>query len=207
MNRLSLLFERFKTLDDVATGFVILAAVVVGIGNVLEMPRVQSIGFAAFGAAVVAWGANAIHTRELRIFQRGIRVTERLEEVFARAWGILFALGGLLLLGYGMLAALNPRAPIPASAQQFFATPLGTSVLMLVGSAMGALFALTMIFVSDAQAENAFIRFLLSLPGRLFGVVLLLFCGALATIALLQIFAPNVLLELSHAFLQRMGLE
>ena len=31
--------------------------------------------------------------------------------------------------------------------------------------------------------------------------------GALAAIALLQIFAPNVLLELSHAFLQRMGLE
>ncbi len=207
MNRLRLLFERFKTLDDVGTGFFVIAIVVFGIGNLLELERLENLGLAAVGAAVVAWGANAIHTRELRIFQRGIRVTERLEEVFARVWGILFALGGLLLLGYGMLAALNPRAPIPASAQQFFATPLGTSVLMFVGSAMGTLFALTMIFVSDAQAENAFIRFLLSLPGRLFGVVLLLFCGALATIALLQIFAPNVLIDLSHAILQRMGLE
>ncbi len=207
MNQIQAWLERFKTLDDVGTGFAILAIVVFGIGNFLDLARVENLGLAAFGAAIVAWGANAIQTRELRIFQRGIHVWERVEELLARVWGILFALGGLLLLGYGILAALNPRAPIPAYVQQFFASPLGANVLTLVGSVIGMLFALTMIFASDAQASNAVVRFVLSLPGRLFGIVLFIFCAALAMIAVLQIFAPDVLVELGHAFLQRMGLE
>lgn len=201
------LAQHVKSADDIGTGFAIAMFVCVGLGSVLNMDRLASLGVAFFGAAVIAWGVNALQTRELRIFQRGIRISERFQEMFARVWGLLFVGFGMLILGYGTLKALNPHAPIPASAQQFFASPPGASVLMFIGSAIGMLFALTMIFVNDAQANNAAARFILSLPARLFGILLFVICAALAVIALLQIFAPNVLMELSHAFLQRMGLE
>lgn len=201
------LAQHFKSADDVGTAFAVAMFVCAGLGSVLNLDRLVSLGVAFFGAAIVAWGVNALQTRELRIFQHGIRISERFQEIFVRVWGLLFVGFGILILGYGTLTALNPRAPIPSSAQQFFASPLGASVLMFVGSAIGMLFALALIFISDAQGSNAFVRFILSLPARLFGILLFVICAALAVIALLQIFAPNVLMELSHAFLQRMGLE
>lgn len=199
--------QHFKTLDDVGTAFGIGAFLFAGLGGLFKIERLTWLGSASLGAAALAWGVNAIQSRELRILQRGIPVWERIEETFARVWGIVFALGGLLLFGYGILAALNPRAPIPASVQQFFTTPPGSSALMLIGSAVGLLFALTLIFVSSARANNAVARFILSLPARLFGILLFIIFSALALIALLQIFAPDALAALGHTFLQRIGLE
>jgi hypothetical protein len=206
MNQIQAWLGRFKTLDDVGTAFAILAVVVFGLANFLNIARVENLGLAAFGAAIVAWGANAIQTRELRIFQRGIHVWERVEELLARVWGILFALGGLLLLGYGILAALNPREPIPAYVRDFFAAPLGANVLTLGGSAIGMLFALTMILISDAQASNAVVRFVLSLPRRLFGIVLFVVFTVLGGSALLQIFAPGIWQALWQIVLRGLGL-
>lgn len=196
-----------KSVDDVATAFAVAMFVSVGLGSILKLDRLVWLGVAFFGATVVAWGVNALQARELRIFQHGIRISERFQEMFARVWGLIFVGFGALILGYGTLAALNPRGPIPNSVQQFFATPPGASLLMFIGSALGMLVALALIFISDAQANNAVARFILSLPARIFGVLLFIVCAAFAAIALLQIFAPDVLAALGHTFLQRMGLE
>lgn len=199
-------FQRhFKTLDDVGTAFVILALIVFGIGNLLNLERVQDLGIASLGAAVVAWGANAIQTRELRIFQHGIRIGERVNETLARVWGVVFCAGGLGLLGFGILSALNPRAPIPAGIQNFFATQQGTGVILLGAGSVGILFALTSIFGGDSEGGSAFVRFVLSLPGRLFGILLLVIFAALAVSGALLIFAPGVLMDLWQSLLQALA--
>jgi len=201
------LARHFKSADDVGTAFAVAMFVSVGLGSVLNIERLVSLGAAFFGAAVIAWGVNALQTRELRIFQRGIRVAAQIQEILARAWGLVFISGGVFIMGYGILSMLNPRAPVPERAQRFFGAAQGIGVQLLVGSAVGMLCALTLVFASDAQGGNTLARFIVSLPGRLLGVALFIFCAILAALALLQIFAPDVLAALGHAFLQRIGLE
>lgn len=174
------LAQHFKSADDAGTGFGIAMFVCVGLGSILHTDRLIWLGIAFFGAAVVAWGVNAIQTRELRIFQHGIRVAEQVQEILARAWGVVFIGGGVILMGYSILAVINPRAPVPARVQQFFGTTPGSGVVMLVGSAIGMLYALTMLFASQARGSNGFVRFVMSLPGRLFGLALVLVFIALA---------------------------
>ncbi|TAH48119.1 MAG: hypothetical protein EYC68_22465 [Chloroflexota bacterium] len=198
------LAQHFKSADDVGTGFGIAMFVCVGLGSVLNIERLISLGLAFFGAAVVAWGVNAMQTRELRIFQHGIRVSEQVQEILARAWGIVFIGGGAILMGYGILEMVNPRTPVPTRVQQFFGTASGSGVLLLVGSAIGMLYALTMLFASEARGSNGFVRFVTSLPGRLFGLVLVLVFATLALIALLQIFAPVIWETLWQSFWQRL---
>ncbi|GIL15939.1 MAG: hypothetical protein BroJett039_11120 [Chloroflexota bacterium] len=201
------LTEHVKSADDVGVGFAIAMFVSVGLGSVLNVERLVALGAAFFGAAVIAWGVNALQTRELRIFQRGIRVVEQVQEILARAWGLVFIGGGVFIMGYGVLSMLNPRAPVPERVQQFFGAAQGIGIQLLVGSAVGMLCALTLVFASDAQGGNTLARFIVSLPGRLLGAALFIFCAVLATLALLQIFAPDILVALGHAILQRMGLE
>lgn len=202
----SLITSWFSSLDNLGTGFVFLAIAFAGLGGFVEFEPLNFLGLACFGAAIVTWGANAIVSRELAIFQRGIPVSERVQEFLARAWGIVFACGGLFLLGYAILNLINPRSPTPAILREFFATTPGTGVLLLGGSIVGMLFALTSVFVSDTQGRNALVRFLLSLPGRLFGLVLLLVCVAVAGVALILILAPDAWQTLLQEFLNRLGL-
>lgn len=199
--------RRFKTLDDVGTTFAILGILLAGGASYRHLTRISDLGIASFGAAVIAWGANALQTREIQILQRGIPVWERVSEALARAWGIVFGAGGLALLGYGVLSAINPRSPIPIGIQLFFATQQGGGVQLLIGSCVGIHFALTMIFVSDTQGSNGFVRFLVSLPGRLLGVILLIVCGVLALNGALLIFAPDVWDTLVHFFWRTIGFE
>ncbi len=208
MNRIFSLLERWiKNLDDLGTGFALVGFALMGVGNFLKVALLLNLGLAALGAGIVAWGANAIQSRELTIFQNNLRLSQRVEELLARAWGLVFAGGGLVLFGYGILSALTPRSPILLRVQQFFATPQGLSILLLGGSLVGILFSLTMIFVSDVRAHHSVVRFLLSLPRRFGGFLLFLFCSALAVISVLQIFAPSVWDNLVHTFLRMAGIE
>lgn len=201
------LAQHFKSAEDVVTACVVAMFISLGLGKVLNVERLVWLGIAFFGAAVVTWGVDALQTRELRIFQHGIRVAERASELFARLWGIVFIGGGVLIFGYGILATLNPRVPVPARVQRFFGAPPGPQVLLLVGSAIGMLYGLTMLFADEARGSNSFVRLVMSLPGRLLGFVLVIIFAALAFIALLQISAPDILVTLEHAIFQRMGLE
>lgn len=196
----------FKSPDDLGTGFAIIAIIAIGLGNLLNFQILVNLGFTFFGAGIVAWGVNALQRGEMTPLQRGFRVMEHVEGFLARAWGLVLVLGGLALLGYGVLSILNPRSPMPASLRQFFATQQGSAVILLIGSALGMLFALTMIFVSDAQADNRYVRFIKSIPGRLFGVVLFLFCGLLAAISLIQIIAPDTWQNILGSILQALGI-
>ena len=199
--------RHFKSLDDLATGFVLVALALFGIGSWLELPTLANVGIGTFGAAIIAWGASAIQNRELRIFQRGIRVSSRIDELFARVWGVLFILGGVALLGYGVLSALNPQTSLFARLQQFFNTPQGTGVILFVVGCVGMLYALSLIFVSNVRDTHTSIRLLKSLPGRVFGFFLLLMFGALVAGGLALVFAPQLLPVLAHLILQRIGLE
>ena len=199
--------RHFKSLDDLATAFVLLAFALFGLGSYLALATLANAGLGAFGAAIITWGASALQNRELRIFQRGIRISSRLDELFARVWGVLFILGGMALLGYGVLSALNPHTSQFARIQQFFNTPQGTGVILFVVGCVGILYALSLIFVSRVQDPHAFIRFLKSLPGRMIGLFLLLLFGALVAGGLALVFAPNLLPALARIIFQRMGLE
>jgi len=197
VSQVQALFERwFKSLDSLGTGFAVAAILLIGIGSWTNLTIPVNLGIASLGAAVVAWGANAIQSRELSVFGRGVPFSERIQEGLARVWGVVFVSAGLLLLGYGILSLLNPRSPIPPRVQQFFATPQGLAIIALIGSGIGALFALSMILVSDVQGSNALVRGIKSLPGRFIGVILLLFFGALAAFSILTIFAPDGLQNL-----------
>lgn len=206
MNRFYALMERwFKNPEDLGTGFAIIAFIAVGVGNLVNLEFLTNFGFACLGAGIVAWGVNAIQRGEMTPLRRGFHVIEHIEGLLARAWGIVLILGGLALLGFGILSILNPRSPMPATLRQFFATPQGSALLLLFGSAVGVLFSLTMIFVSDAEANNRYVRFLKSIPGRLIGVLLLVFFGALAAVSLIQIFSPTAWENIFQTILQALG--
>jgi hypothetical protein len=191
MNRLQELYNKwFKTLEDAGTTFALIGVVCGGLGSFLELQFLFNIGLASFGAAVVAWGVNAIQRGEMTPIERGFRVMDHVEGFFARAWGLLLALGGFLLFGYGILSLINPRSPIPTSIRPIFQGTQGAGVFLIIGGAIGMLFALTTIFVSDVQASNIYVRFIKSIPGRLVGVVLLLFFGVLTLAGLIQVFSP-----------------
>lgn len=202
----SLIEEWFKSPEEFGNGFVIMGFVLIGLGNFLSVALFLNLGFALLGAGIVAWGVNAIQSRELTVLQSDIRFSQRIQELVARAWGILIIGGGVLLLGYGVLSVLNPRSPLPARVQQFFTTAEGAALVALSGSLVGIVFALSMIFANDATG-NVVVRTLKSLPSRLFGIVLFILCGTLATATILQIFAPGIWDNLAHAFLQWAGLE
>lgn len=205
MNRIQELIARIKTLEDVGTTFAIAGFLLVGVGGWLDFQVMVNLGFAGFGAGVVAWGINAMQRGEMTPL-RGFHPIARAESLLARAWGLLFTLGGLLLMGHGILSVLNPRSPIPTPIRQFFSTPQGSGVLLLVGSAVGILFALSMIFASDAETRNTLVRFLLSLPGRLIGMALLVFFGSLAAIAILQISNPTTFDTIAQSVYGAMGI-
>lgn len=206
MDRLQDLFERwFKTLEDVGNTFILAGIVLVGLSNLLKLHVLLNLGLAAFGAGVIAWGANAVENREISIFGHDIPVVERMRAGFALVWGALFMLGGLLVLGYGILSFFNPRSPIPPVIQEFFATPPGVAILLVGGCALGVLYALDMVFVSDEQGSSNVRRTLKSLPRRLFGVVLFLFFIGLAVAGLVRLFAPGTFDAALQSFLQMLN--
>lgn len=196
----------FKTPEDLGNGFMILALITVGMGSWLNLSILTNLGLGFFGAGVVTWGVNAMQRREMTPIQRGFHVMDQVEGVLTRAWGLVLILGGLALLGYGILSILNPRSPMPVTLRQFFATPQGSSILQLLGSGVGMLFALTMIFASDADGGNSLVRFLKSIPGRLSGMVLLVIFGALAAVSILQLAAPAAWESLWQTFLRELGI-
>lgn len=195
----------FTNLDDLGTKFAVAGLVLFGIGSYLGWGWLANLGLVPFGAGVVAWGADAIQRRELRVLQRGISISERLDELIARVWGVLILVGGMLLLGYGILALMNPRSPFPPVVRAFFDTTPGHGVLLLGSSVIGLTFGLTLL-ASEAKTENALLCFLFSLPGKIFGVLVLIISGAVAAIGLLQIFAPDAVENLLQSFLQALGI-
>lgn len=199
--------KHFKTIEDLGWAFFAVGIVLFGIGDTFGLPFLTHPALAAAGAGIVAWGANAIQNRELAVFQPDIPFSRRVQEMVARIWGVGFVLAGLLLLGYGVLTTFNPRSPIPARLEQFFATAQGVSLLVLGGSILGIVFALSVIFVNDLPTGNSILRTLLSVPKRLYGVLLLLVFSAVGVISVLEIFEPGTWQRLAHLFLQRIGLE
>lgn len=207
MSRIRSLLEQWsKSPEEFGNGFAIAGVVLIGLGNFLSVAFLLNLGFASLGAGIVAWGVNAIQGREMSVLERDIRISQRIQELLARAWGIVIIGGGVLLLGYGVLSLLNPRSPLPARVQQFFTTAEGSALIALSGSLVGIVYALSLIFVSD-ETGNVVVRTIKSLPARVFGVVLLILCAALAAASILQIFAPGTWESLAHAFLRWAGLE
>ncbi len=192
MKRMQEWFDKaFKSLKDAGMTFAIFGIVAAAIGNFLSLGFLVSVGLAGFGAGVVAWGVDSLQGGEMMPL-RGLHVRARLEGFFASVWGLLFVLGGFLLIGYGVLSIMNPRSPIPPSLRQYFQGTQGGGVLWLIGGLIGVLFALTMIFAADTPGSSGFVRFVKSLPGRLVGILLLAVFALLSLGALVQIFAPEM---------------
>lgn len=203
MNRVRDVLDRwFKTPENLGNGFFILALIAVGIGNYLDVPMLTNLGLGFFGAGIVTWGANAMVRGEMTPIQRGFHVMEHVEGILTRAWGLVLIFGGLALLGYSILSVLNPRSPMPDTVRRFISSPQGSPILLILGSMVGVLFALSMIFVSDDDGGNSLVQFLKSIPGRLVGIVLLVIFGAIAAANLLLLVAPTAWQELSQAILQ-----
>lgn len=202
MNRMRDLLARWsKSPEDLGNGFFVLALVIIGISRPLNVSALTDLGLAFFGAGVAAWGVNAMLRGEMTPIQRGFHVMEHVEGFLTRAWGVVLILCGLVVMGHSILSILNPRSPVPVTVRQFFSTPQGSSILWLLGSALGVLFALTMIFASDDDRGNRFVQFLKSVPGRLFGILLLVIFCALAAANLLQLVAPTVWQQVSQSIL------
>ena len=70
--------------------------------------------------------------------------------------------------------------------------PKSLYLLYAVLFMLGILFAVSLIFEASPRRSNYLTRFLVSLPGRIFGVLMLLFCVLVMGLALLEIFAPDV---------------
>jgi hypothetical protein len=194
----------FKDLNDFGTKFGVAGLALIGISHYFNWEPLMNLGFVALGAGIVAWGANLIQRRELAIWQRGISLSARLNELVARAWGLVTATGGILLFGFGILAFLNPRAPIPLPVRQFFDTAQGRGMLLLAGSFIGVIFGLGLLS-AEGKARNPLVRLAQSLPNRVFGALILAACLALAVVALLQIFAPGAWEMLAAWILRRLG--
>jgi hypothetical protein len=195
----------FSSLEDLGSKLAIAGLLLFGVASYFNFTLLSNFAIVLFGAGVVAWGVNAIQQRELGIFQRDISISERLNEMVARLGGALMVIGGMLALGYGVLALMNPRAPLPPTVRAFFDSTTGQGVLWLTGSVVGMAFGLNAL-ASNARADNAFMRFVLSLPIRLFGLLILSVSCAVAAAGLVQIFAPEVWASWMQSLLEAIGL-
>lgn len=206
MKFVELFQSKVKSLDDLGTIFMAGAIILAGLGGFVHVQPLVALGLAGFGGAVVTWGASGLQRGEMPLFARGMHLAEQVESVLTRLWGGVLIVVGLWFLGYGILSIFNPRSPIPGALQAFFATTQGGGVTWLIGSSVGILFALTLIFSKDSEGGNRVTQFLSNLYSRLFGVVLLVVCFAVAAVSLLQIFFPATWGSLVATFLDKVGL-
>ena len=206
MKLVELFQSKVKSLDDLGTMFMAGAIVLAGLGGFIHVNVLVALGLASFGGAVVTWGASGMQRGEMPLFARGVRLTERVDAVLARLWGIVFIILGLSFLGYGILSIFSPRSPIPAAFQAFFATTQGGGVTWLIGSSVGMLFAVTLIFTENGDGGNRVTQLLSNLYTRFLGLVLLVVFIGVAGVSLLQIFFPETWTSLVVTFLDKLGL-
>lgn len=198
-----LLVERlakfFSSLDNVATAFAAVGIVLAALANWFNVEPAAFLGFAFLGAGIVGWSVDGLLNQHLPFFAQGLQVHVRVQGFLVRAWSILFAAVGFLLMGFGILSLLNPRTPVPARVQQFFATSQGIGILLIGGGMLGTLWALSMLF--ESVSNRSILGVLASLPRRLVGLALLLLSLALVLVGVLQIIAPALWDNLWRAFL------
>lgn len=200
-------FQRsFKNLDDLGTAFMAGAIVLAGLGGFVHVNPLVDLGLASFGGAVVTWGAGGMQRGDMPLLARGFRLTERVELLLSRIWGFVFVLVGFWFMGYGILSIFNPRSPFPPAIQGFFETPQGSSVFWLIGSSVGILFAITLLFADDSEGNNRVTRFLSNLYARLVGMVLLIVFSLLALFNVLKIVSPPAVDTLLEFLLRLLGL-
>lgn len=192
----------FKDLDDFATKCMAAGMLLIGSGSFFNFSIVINVGIGALGAGIAAMGANALLGAD---DEAPPALPAQMRRLVGRAWSVLILAGGFLVMGYGILALLNPAAPIPLRVRHFFETAQGTAVLVLGGGMLGALFAVSLIFEASPRRSNFLARFLLGMPGRIYGALLLLICLLVMGLALLEIFAPAAFDALLQMLWQALG--
>ncbi len=193
--------DRLKSLDAIGGALALAGVLTFALSTYVRLTLLGSLGIALLGAGVIFWGMDAVMEGRIRFTRhRHIRFAETYSGLAARAWGLVFAVAGFLLLGFGLLSLTNPRTPVSNSLLSFFKTAVGTSVLLIFGGLLGGIYALTLIFGSVEQ-RGSIARDLLSLPSRLWGLIVLLLCLGLIIVGMLRFVAPEVLDNLINALI------
>lgn len=190
----------FNSLDNLAATFVTVGIAFAALASWLNFDPAGFLGIGLLGAGITCWSIDGLLNQRLPFFVQGIQVRIRVEGFLVRAWSIVFAALGFLLMGYGILSLLNPRTPVPARVQQFFATSQGIGILLIGGGMLGLLWAMAMLF--ESASNSSILAILATLPRRLFGLALLLVSLALVLVGGLQIIAPALWDNLWRSFWQ-----
>lgn len=157
------------------------------LGGALRLTRFGLVGLGILGVGMICWGLSGTIEGRMSFFHPGVRYSENYYGLAARAWGILICLAGMAVVVFSILLFIKPDMSFGETA----ASPIGTSVGMFFGGLIGMLYAITLI-IGRAENNSSWLRRALSVPGRLFGVLVLLVSAGLCVAGALRIVAPQI---------------
>lgn len=169
------------------------------LGGVLRLESLSLAGLATIGAGVFCWGLGGVLGRRVVFSRPGSRHSASYYGLAARAWGALLCLAGAAVAGLGFTPLLKPGASVAGLA----ASPLAAGSGMLLGGLAGMLYAVTLI-LGRAEGGDSWARRVLSLPGRLLGLLMLLASAAVAATGAVRIAAPQVYEDAVRAINERL---
>jgi hypothetical protein len=157
------------------------------LGEFLQFTRLGLLGLAILGVGVIFWGVSGVIEGRMIFFHPGVRYSESYYGFAARVWGVLICMAGAALVGFSFLLFFKPDL----SFEQAFTSPLGMSIGMLLFGVIGMLYATTLI-LGRAEDSSSRLRKVISLPGRILGLFVLLVSMGLTVASVARMVAPQI---------------
>lgn len=176
-------------LEEFGTWMLFGGIVIIGVGNYLGIDQLFAPGVALLGAGVVFSTLNAVMSPDdaLASGLRGVLLNGA-----RRAWNLLFAAVGFIVMGIAILYVLRPRDFLVERLTALLSLPWGQGMAMMVVGAMGILYSITAILDTSDSTSSLWTR-LAHLPTRLVGLVVLVLSVGLIAIGVIRFVSPETI--------------
>lgn len=179
---------RFK-LEDIGNWMLFGGIIVIGVGNYLKINMLFAPGVALLGAGVVFSTLNAVMSPD-DAPASGVRGT--LLNGARRAWNLLFAAAGFIVMGIAILYVLRPRDFLVERLTGLLSLPWGQGVAIMVVGVMGILYSITAVLDTSDPTSSLWTR-LAHLPTRLVGVVALVLSVGVIALGAVRLVSPETI--------------
>ena len=165
----------------------IIGVAVAAVGGLLRVTRLGLFGMAILGLGVICWGLSGLIEKRIVFSRPGTRYSSSYYGLAARAWGAMLCIAGAGVAGFSVLLLFYPDVTF----EQITASAVGLGLGWFLGGLIGMLYSLTLI-AGRAEDSGTWFRRIITLPGRMLGLVILMISIVLAAAGLTRALFPQV---------------